>query len=74
MNETWLNKLNRQILQAAVDMGDSEENLHFMLFLDNYVPEIEKTYVKKCFLKRDTRNIVNAIYEEILREIFSDVF
>ena len=55
-------------------MGDSEENLYFMLFLDNYVPEIEKTCVKKYFLKRDTRNIVNAIYEEILREIFSDVF
>ena len=55
-------------------MGDSEENLHFMLFLDNYVPEIEKTCVKKFFLKRDTRNIVNAIYEEILREFFSDVF
>ena len=58
----------------VVDLGDSEENLHFMLFLDNYVPEIEKTCVKKFFLKRDTRNIVNAIYEEILREFFSDVF
>ena len=30
----------------AVDMGDSEENLDFMLFLDNYVPEMEKTCVK----------------------------
>ena len=36
-------------------MGDSEENLDFMLFLDNYVPEIKKTSVKKCFfLKKDT--------------------
>ena len=56
-------------------MGDSEENLHFMLFLDNYVPEIEKTCVKKFFLKkkRQIKNIVNEIYEEIL-EFFSDVF
>ena len=57
-------------------MGDSEENLHFMLFLDNYVPEIEKTCVKKFFFKekkRHIKNIVNEIYEEIL-EFFSDVF
>ena len=37
-------------------MGDSEENLDFMLFLDNYVPEIEKTCVKNFFffLKKET--------------------
>ena len=36
-------------------MGDSEKNLDFMLCLDNYVPEIEKTCVKKWFFKkRDT--------------------
>ena len=39
-------------------MGDSEENLDFMLFLDNYVPEIEKTCVKKCFFKEDTQRIL----------------
>ena len=62
-------------MQVVVDLGDSEENLHFMLFLDNYVPEIEKTCVKKFFLKkkRQIKNIVNEIYEEIL-EFFSDVF
>ena len=36
----------------AVDMGDSEENLDFMLFLDNYVPEIEKTCVKNLKKKK----------------------
>ena len=35
-------------------MGDTEENLDFMLFLDNYVPEIEKTCVKNLKKKRDT--------------------
>ena len=37
-------------------MGDSEENLDFMLFLDNYVPEIEKTCVKNFFFfkKKET--------------------
>ena len=47
-----------------------------MLFLDNYVPEIEKTCVKNFFFKekkRHIKNIVNEIYEEIL-EFFSDVF
>ena len=39
-------------------MGDSEENLHFMLFLGNYVPEIEKTCVKKCFFKEETQRIL----------------
>ena len=59
----------------AVDIGDSEENLDFMLFLDNYVPEIEKTCGKKCFFKKEAhKGIVNEIYEEILREFFSDVF
>ena len=33
-------------------MGDSEENLDFMLFLDNYVPEIEKTCVKNLKKKK----------------------
>ena len=36
-NLIYLNKLNRQILQVAVDMGDSEEHLGYRLFLDNYV-------------------------------------
>ena len=31
MNETKLNKLNRQILRVAVDMGDSEENSDFII-------------------------------------------
>ena len=46
-----------------------------MLFLDTYVPEIEKTCVKKFFLKKKMhiKIIVNEIYEEIL-EFFSDVF
>ena len=35
-------------------MGDSEGNLDFMLFLDNYVPEIKRTSVKKCFFKKET--------------------
>ena len=39
-------------------MGDSEENLDFMLVLDNYFPETKKTSVKKCFLKRDTSEIL----------------
>ena len=39
-------------------MGDSEENLDFMLFLDNYVPEIEKTCVKKSFFKEETQRIL----------------
>ena len=39
-------------------MGDSEENLDFMLFLDNYVPEIEKICVKKCFFKEETQRIL----------------
>ena len=30
-------------------MGVSEENLDFMLFVDNYVPKIEKRCVKKFF-------------------------
>ena len=57
-------------------MGDSEENLDFMLFLDNYVPEIEKTCVKNFFFflkKRHIKNIVNEIHEEIF-EFFSDLF
>ena len=55
-------------------MGDSEENLDFMLVLDNYFPETKKTSVKKCFLKKGhIRNIVNEIYEKILRKFFSDV-
>ena len=54
-------------------MGDSEENLD-LLFLDNYVPKIEKKCVKKFFLKKKMhiKNIVNEIHEEIL-EFFSDV-
>ena len=36
----------------AVDIGDSEKKLDFMLFLDNYAPEIEKACVKKCFFKK----------------------
>ena len=54
-------------------MGDSEENLD-LLFLDNYVPKIEKKCVKKIFLKKKMhiKNIVNEIHEEIL-EFFSDV-
>ena len=46
-----------------------------MLFLDNYVSEVEKTCVKKFFLKKKKhiKNIVNEIYEETL-EFFSDVF
>ena len=46
-----------------------------MLFLDNYVPEIEKTCAKKFLLKKKKhlKNIVNDIYEEILK-FFSDVF
>ena len=55
-------------------MGDSEENLDFMLFLDNYVPEIEKTCVKNLKKKkRHIKNIVNEIHEEIF-EFFSDLF
>ena len=42
-------------------MGDSEGNLDFMLFLDNYVPEIKRTSVK-----RHIRNIVNEICQKIL--------
>ena len=55
-------------------MGDSEEHLDFMLFLNNYVPEIEKTCVKNFFFKkkRQIKNIVNEIQEEI--EFFSDLF
>ena len=41
-------------MHVAVDMGDSEGNLDFMLFLDNYVPEIKRTSVKKCFFKKET--------------------
>ena len=33
-------------------MGVSEENLDFMLFLDNHVPEVEKPCIEKCFLKK----------------------
>ena len=56
-------------------MVGSEENLDFMLFLDNHVPEIEKPCIEKCFLKKGhIRNIVNETNEEILREFFSDVF
>ena len=46
-----------------------------MLFLDNYVSEIEKTCVKNFFLKKKKhiKNIVNEIYEETL-EFFSDAF
>ena len=46
-----------------------------MLFLDNYVSEIEKTCVKKFFLKKKKhiKNIVNEINEETL-EFFSDAF
>ena len=32
MNETKLNRLHRQILRVGVDMGDSEENLDFIMF------------------------------------------
>ena len=37
--------LNRQYLQVTVDMGDNEEHLCFMLFLDNYV---QKKKERRC--------------------------
>ena len=56
-------------------MGDSEEHLDFMLFLDNYVQAIQKTCVKKCFWKETHRNIVTEIYEETLMEsFFNNIF
>ena len=42
MNETLLIKLNRQESQVTVDMGDTEENLCFMLFLNNNVKKKKK--------------------------------
>ena len=51
MNETLLIKLNRQESQVTVHMGDTEENLCFMLFLDNYVQKKKKGRV--------LRNIIN---------------
>ena len=42
MNETLLIKLNRQESQVTVEIGDAEENLCFMLFLDNYVQKKKK--------------------------------
>ena len=50
MNETLLIKLNRQESQVTVEMGDTEENLCFMLFLDNYVQKKKKrTCAKKYY-------------------------
>ena len=46
-------------------MGDNEEHLYFMLFLDNYVQKIRE--------RRMLRNIVNRTYEEILKEFFIDI-
>ena len=46
-------------------MGDNEEHLGSMLFLDNYVQGQER---------RVFREFVNEIHEEILREFFSDFF
>ena len=56
MNETLLIKLNRQESQVTVDMGDTEENLCFMLFLDNYVQKKKKKRKEKR--RRVVRNIV----------------
>ena len=43
-------------------MGDNEEHLWFMLFLDNYVQKKREYCVKKdCY----------EIYEEILREFLA---
>ena len=44
-------------------MGDNEEHLGSMLFLDNYVQGQER---------RVFREFVNETHEEILREFFSD--
>ena len=46
-------------------MGDNEEHLYFMLFLDTYVQKIRERHM--------LRNIVNRTFEEILKEFFSDI-